>query len=110
MSFSGGGQFGLQAADTTNGNTSQFINPGGGFGFGTEWQPWSFICPTQSDIAFRIEGMEVPNLQIEFDAIVNAPLNQIITNDAFLEYGSYISQATGHTFTGFGTYLPITIK
>jgi hypothetical protein len=37
MSFSGGGQFGLQAADTTNGNTIQFINPGGGFGFGTEW-------------------------------------------------------------------------
>jgi len=110
MSFSGGGQFGRQPADTMNAHSARVINPGGGFGYGPDWQPWMVWWGFDSDMAFRIEGMEVPNLQIEFDAIVTAPLNQVIWNSAFLEYGSYISQATGHTFTGFGTYLPITIK
>jgi hypothetical protein len=56
MPFSGGGQFGRQPADTLNGYTGQFINPGGGFGYGSNWQSWAIIGATQQDIAFRIEG------------------------------------------------------
>ncbi|MGC9025181.1 MAG: PKD domain-containing protein, partial [Chloroflexia bacterium] len=53
------GQYGRQPADTTNGYTGQFINPGGGFGYGTTWQPWTVIGPTQQDITFRLEGQIV---------------------------------------------------
>ena len=50
------GQYGRQAADTTNGYVGQFINPGGGFGFGTAWQDWAVIGALQQDLAFRIDG------------------------------------------------------
>ncbi len=56
MSFSSYGQYGRHAADTVNGYTGQFINPGGGFGLGTTWQPWSAVNATEYDIAFRLEG------------------------------------------------------
>jgi hypothetical protein len=56
MTFSAGGQYGRQPADTTNGYTTQFINPGNGFGFGATWQSWSVIGPAQQDMAFRLEG------------------------------------------------------
>lgn len=58
MSFGEFGQFGLQPSDTSFGNIVQFINPGGGFGFGTAWQPWNILSVTltQHDMAFRIEG------------------------------------------------------
>lgn len=112
MAFSPDGQFGRQPADTTNLHTAQFVNPGGGFGFGPVWQPWLVLGAglTQPDMAFRIQGMEVPNLQIDFDATVTAPPNHVIWNSAFLEYGSYVSQANDDTFTGYGVYLPMTIK
>ncbi len=110
MQFSTGGQFGRQVSDTTNLHSARFVNPSGGLGYGTEWQSWMAAFGFLPDLAFRIEGIEVPNFQIEFDATVNASLNQTITNDAFLEYGAYISQASGHTFTGYGSYLPMTIK
>ncbi len=110
IDFSIGGQFGRQPADTMNAHTARVINPGGGFGFGTEWQPWMDWWGFDSDMAFRIEGMVVTNLQIEFDAVVNSPLNQIITNQAEFYYGSYGFAASDQTFTGFGVYLPMTIK
>jgi hypothetical protein len=50
------GQYGRQPADTTNGYIAQFINPGGSFGYGTNWQNWNIIGPTQADLAFRLEG------------------------------------------------------
>jgi len=56
MGFVNGGQFGRQPADTTNGYWGQFVNPGGGFGYGTEWQSWATIGAAQQDIAFRLEG------------------------------------------------------
>jgi uncharacterized repeat protein (TIGR01451 family) len=56
LDFGTGGQYGRQPADTTNGYYGQFINPGGGFGYGSNWQNWTIIGPTQQDIAFRIEG------------------------------------------------------
>jgi immune inhibitor A len=56
MSFGSYGQYGRQPSDTTNGYTGQFINPGGGFGYGTAWQNWAVLGPTQQDIAFRLEG------------------------------------------------------
>lgn len=110
MSLSTGGQFGRQPADTMNAHSARVINPGGGFGYGPDWQPWMVWWGFDSDMAFRMEGMEVPNLQIEFDATVTAPLNHVIWNSAFLEYGSYISQANDDTFTGYGVFLPMTIK
>ncbi len=60
MGFGSYGQFGRQPADTTNNNVGKFINPGGGFGYGTAWQDWTVLGLTQSDIAFRIEGSAVP--------------------------------------------------
>ncbi len=59
MSFGSYGQYGRQPADTANGYIGQFINPGGGFGYGTVWQVWTVIGPTQTDIAFRLEGTAV---------------------------------------------------
>ncbi len=54
------GQFGRQAADTTNGLGTQWINPGGGFGNGTAWQSWSILGATLQDAAFRLEGTSLP--------------------------------------------------
>ncbi len=56
MQFSPYGQFGLQPADTSFGHTAQFINPGGGFGYGNAWQNWTVLGPIQQDIAFSIGG------------------------------------------------------
>ena len=57
LNFTTYGQFGRQPADTANGYVGQFINPGAGFGYGTAWQPWNVLGPTQTDIAFRLEGV-----------------------------------------------------
>ena len=54
MSFGSDGQYGRQGSDTTNGYTTQFINPGGGFGFGTTWQSWAVLGATLQDMAFSI--------------------------------------------------------
>lgn len=57
MSFASGGQYGRQASDATNGYTAQFINPGGGFGYGAAWRDWTVLATQdQTDVAFRIEG------------------------------------------------------
>jgi hypothetical protein len=56
MAFDTGGQYGRQPADTTSNYWGQFINPGGAFGYGGDWQSWSVIGATQHDIAFRLEG------------------------------------------------------
>jgi len=56
MDFGAGGQFGRQPADTANGFVAQFINPLGGFGYGTAWQNWTVLGVAQTDIAFRLEG------------------------------------------------------
>ncbi len=56
MNFNPDGQWGRQMSDTFNGYTGQFINPGGGFGYGTAWQNWNVLGPVQHDIAFRLEG------------------------------------------------------
>ncbi len=111
MSYSAGGQFGRQPADTLNLNTTQFINPGGAFGFGADWQQWGVLNPTltQQDMAFRIEGAEIATLQIEFDATAKVP-NLTIWNNAYLQYGDLVLSASDDTFTGYGSYLPMTIK
>jgi hypothetical protein len=58
------GQYGRQPADTANGYTGQFVNPGGAFGYGTVWQDWNVLGPTQTDIAFRLEGEIIPVFDI----------------------------------------------
>lgn len=58
-SFATWGQYGRQPADTTNGYGAQFVNPGGGFGYGTAWQGWGVVGATESDMAFRISGQVV---------------------------------------------------
>ena len=60
MNFSPTGQYGLQPADTTNGAATRWINPGGGFAYGTTWQSPSVLGMTQQDLAFRIEGVALP--------------------------------------------------
>jgi subtilisin family serine protease len=52
------GQYGRQPADTTNGYIAKFINPGGSFGYGTNWRDWTVLDNRlqQLDIAFRLEG------------------------------------------------------
>ncbi|MGC8875329.1 MAG: PKD domain-containing protein, partial [Chloroflexia bacterium] len=64
MAFGTGGQYGRQPSDTTNGYVGKFINPGGGFGLGNEWQDWSIIGPTQHDIAFRLEGQVIAAVDV----------------------------------------------
>ncbi|HNZ01878.1 MAG TPA: S8 family serine peptidase, partial [Anaerolineaceae bacterium] len=97
MSFGSYGQFGRQPADTTNGYVGQFINPGGGFGYGTAWQPWTVIGPTQQDIAFRIEGMAITSEFHDFTAsmdkymddteTVEVMMNAITQQDFYLGAG-----------------------
>ena len=97
MSFGSYGQFGRQPADTTNGYVGQFINPGGGFGYGNAWQPWTVIGPTQQDIAFRIEGMAITSEFHDFTAsmdkymddteTVEVMMNAITQQDFYLGAG-----------------------
>ena len=83
-SFTTWGQYGRQPADTTNGYTAQFINPGGGFGYGTAWQNWNILGPAQQDTAFRIEGIAGPvgpaSITITFDAQVTLETGGEIIN------------------------------
>jgi hypothetical protein len=64
LAFSGGGQFGRQTADTTNGAVAKVINPGGGFGFPGVWtdvtsgSTWGAGGLTQTDSAFRLDGQD----------------------------------------------------
>jgi hypothetical protein len=56
MRFSPNGQFGRLSSDTSNLSKAKFINPGGGFGRGTDWNDWSVMGPDQHDAAFLIVG------------------------------------------------------
>jgi hypothetical protein len=56
MAFGSGGQYGRQPSDTTNGAVAKWINPGGGFGYGTAWQNWTVLGAAQHDLAFRLEA------------------------------------------------------
>jgi len=58
MAFNPCGQYGRQPSDTTNGYTAKFINPGNGFGYGNTWMDWNVLGMSQTDIAFRLEGIE----------------------------------------------------
>jgi len=57
LNFSPFGQFGLHGADTNNGAVAKFINPNGGFGYGTEWQDWYVTGALSHDFAFSIGGI-----------------------------------------------------
>jgi len=109
MNFGVGGQYGRQPADTSNGYTAQFINPGGAWGFGTEWQPWTVIGPTQTDVAFSIYGSANQSVEISFQAEVLAPRRDVL-NTAYLIYGDRLIWSQAVTFTGHPVYLPITMK
>ncbi len=98
------------ASITTNPNIAQFINPGCGNGYGPDWQALTVSGIDQTDMAFCIEGIKVLSLQIEFDAIVTALPNQIITNNAFLEIGPHLLKASDDTFIGLGIFLPMIFK
>jgi hypothetical protein len=54
--FSPYGQYGRPQSDTTNGYLAQWINPGNGFGKGTDWIGWYATTATLWDAAFRVEG------------------------------------------------------
>lgn len=56
MYFDPYSQFGRAHSDTNNGFIGQWINPGGGYAMGTDWQPWTVLGEDAYDIAFRIEG------------------------------------------------------
>jgi hypothetical protein len=74
MAFSTAGQYGRQPADTANGATGQWINPGGGFALGTAWQNWTVLGGTQQDQAFRLEG-DLASCTVLYDngPLVNLP-------------------------------------
>ncbi len=61
MPFNPYGQFGRRLSDTTSGYSGLFINPGGGFGYGTTWQSWSVIGASLHDSAFSIGGTKNGN-------------------------------------------------
>lgn len=73
MSFGSAGQFGLQSSDSNNGYMVQFINPSGGFGYGTNWQDWTIIGATLHDMAFRIEGTAGCSVLYDNGPIVTHP-------------------------------------
>jgi hypothetical protein len=57
MSFSEVGQWFWSTSTTTNGAIAQVINPGGGFGVGTDWLSIQDFAPTSDhDLAFRLDG------------------------------------------------------
>jgi len=59
MEYSLYGQYGRQVSDTVNGYDAMVINPGGGFGFPTDWmsiQDDSTWLMAQQDLAFEIRG------------------------------------------------------
>jgi N-acetylneuraminic acid mutarotase len=56
LEFTSYGQFGLQPADTNNGEIVKFVNPGNYFGYGTEWQDWTVLGVTSHDFAFSLGG------------------------------------------------------
>jgi hypothetical protein len=60
MSFGSCGQYGRQVSDTTNGYQGKWINPGDGFGYGaTSWMDSTTLTgASQTDLAFRFEGIE----------------------------------------------------
>ena len=96
MSFSPGGEWGRRSSDTNNLNGGQFINPGDGFGYGTDWQPWGNIGATQHDIAFRLEGsilQDIPWLSVNpvFGTLPAGTCQTIeVTFDSHgLPYGEY---------------------
>jgi PKD repeat protein/N-acetylneuraminic acid mutarotase len=92
------GQFGRQAADTTNGYTGQIINPGGGFGIGTAWQDWGVIGVTLQDIAFRLEGQPAPTeAVISFDVTVTGNCGDIITNEGMATDGDNVVDFSAST-------------
>ena len=99
LPFSGGGQFGRQPADTTNGYTGQLINPGGGLGLGTDWQAWTVLGGTLPDIAFRLEGTAVSEpVVITFDVtIIETVPGTTITNTADLDYSGLLLEAQANT-------------
>ncbi len=55
-SFALDGQWGRNITATISNNEACWINPGGGFGYGTGWLPASTITPGEADWAFRLEG------------------------------------------------------
>ena len=73
MSFGSYGQFGRQASDTTNGAVAQFINPGGGFGYGTGFQNWNVLGAAQQDLAFRLETPSCPAYTYDNGPLVTHP-------------------------------------
>ena len=99
MTFSLGGQYGRQPADTTNGSIGKFINPGNGFGYGTAWQNWSVIGPTQSDIAFRLGGRAGLWQQISTD-----PISRM--DNVLAAYSGKVWSITGYGSTGVSYYTP----
>ncbi|MEL7645013.1 MAG: kelch repeat-containing protein [Anaerolineaceae bacterium] len=109
MSFANGGQYGRQPADTLNSSMAQFVNPGGVFGFGTDWQPWTILGPVQQDLAFSIFGTAVQSVMISFQADVYWPQG-VLYNYGFLYYGDKSDYDSALTFTGNGVFLPITMK
>lgn len=50
------GQYGRQLSETVNGAQALFINPGGGWSYGTDWQSIANIGAAAHDLAFRLEG------------------------------------------------------
>ncbi len=94
MDFSVGGQYGRQPADTTNGYMGKFINPGGGFGYGTTWQDWTIIGATQQDIAFRLEGVVAGPGYPDFPWLWEDPITGTVPPGECQDVGVYFD-ATG---------------
>ncbi len=57
MSFSPHGQYGRLSSDTQYLEVAKWINPGNGFGHGTDWLNWNHVSEvTHHDVAFRLIG------------------------------------------------------
>jgi hypothetical protein len=104
MNFSGGGQFGRQLADTTNGAEAKIINHGGSFGWGTTWVSAESVLSgfTQQDLAFTLETIQGGG-STAFAIDVTA--NQLVTFDAENPTGWTVIGATANKGFYAGDFL-----
>lgn len=86
MPLTPGGQYFWHISDTMNGNAAMFINPGGGFGYGTEWQPMAVIAGSDYDLAFTLEGTAGPTCgltikykEVRSEKLFKRPLKRKLT-------------------------------
>jgi hypothetical protein len=82
MDYSIAGQWWYYESTTANGYQFNWINPGGGFGYGSTWQPGNNIWPAcENDILFSLYGVVITSYNVTF----NVDMTDSIASGYFVE-------------------------